>query len=231
MIDKLKNYLLWPLFGITLALFIYLIFVFTTYKFISNCSLETENKMWNLIIEDLPYQQVALAQQKDIQNIVDKLPKKFIPKQYDKIKIVVLISADVNAFAAPGGKIIITSGLLEQNLSQEALLFVIGHEIAHLYRRDHLYELAKMLTAYFYGSFSGSEIITELLLSLDNSKLKETEFIADKFSVEMLESYLHNNNGANEFFQYLINNNRYTQSSTHPSAKERLDKLNSNISN
>jgi len=231
MIDKLKNYLLWPLLGITLALSIYLSVVFVSYKFLSFCSLENENKMWNFIAEDLQYQKIDLAQQKKIQAIVDKLPKKFIPTQYSKINIVVLISNDVNAFAAPGGRIILTTGLLEQDLSQEALLFVIGHEIAHLYRQDHLYEFAKMLVANFYGAFSRSEIITELLLSADSSKLKETEFLADKFSVDILYSYLHNNNGAKEFFQYLINNNHYAQSSSHPSAQERLDKIGSNISN
>lgn len=229
MIDRIKNYLLWPLLAITLALSVYLVFVFLIYQILSNSDYQQEEKLWDFIANDMPYQQIDKKRQKEVQDIIDKLPRKFLPTQYSKINVVVLISDDVNAFAAPGGRIIITTGLLEQNLSQDALLFVIGHEMAHLSRKDHIYEFAKMIAAKSYGFLSGSEIVTELLLLADNSKLKETEFLADRFSAEILYSNSKNIDGAEEFFQYLISSNRYEQSSSHPSAEERLKRISSAV--
>ncbi len=50
----------------------------------------------------------------------------------------VVESADVNAFAAPGGYVLITRGLYA-SLSEEAeLAGVLGHEIAHVTERHHI---------------------------------------------------------------------------------------------
>lgn len=228
--DKLKNYVLWPLLAITLALSTYLVLVFIIYQILSYSSCEQEEKLWSVIVTDLPYQHVDKKKQKEVQNIINKLPKGLLPPKYNNIKILVFTSEDVNAFAAPGGRIIITTGLLEENLSEEALLFVIGHEMAHLTRKDHFYEFAKMVAAKIYGYLTGSELVRELLLLADNSKLKETEFFADKYSAELLRHCYKNTKGAEEFFQYLINNNRYEQSASHPSAEERLQRISSILS-
>jgi len=55
----------------------------------------------------------------------------------------VIESADVNAFAAPGGYILITRGLYA-SLSEEAeLAGVLGHEITHVVERHHIELLRK----------------------------------------------------------------------------------------
>lgn len=55
----------------------------------------------------------------------------------------VIESADVNAFAGPGGYILITRGLYA-SLSEEAeLAGVLGHEIAHVVERHHIEVLRK----------------------------------------------------------------------------------------
>lgn len=55
----------------------------------------------------------------------------------------VIESADVNAFAGPGGYILITRGLYA-SLSEEAeLAGVLGHEIAHVVERHHIDLLRK----------------------------------------------------------------------------------------
>lgn len=225
--DKLKNYLLWPLLAITLALSIYLSLVFIIYQILSNSSFIQEEPLWQFITNDIPYQHSDKRKQKEIQEIVDKLPIELLPDQYNKIKILVLTSEDVNAFAAPGGRIIITTGLLNQGLSQEAIIFVIGHEMAHLQRKDHIYEFAKMVAAKIYRYITGSELVQELLLLADNSKLNKTEFLADEYSVNLLDYYYNSALGAEEFFEYLINSNNYAQSGSHPSAKDRLQKIHS----
>ncbi len=50
----------------------------------------------------------------------------------------VLDSANVNAFAAPGGYIFITRGLLLKLHNEAELAGVLAHEIAHVLRRHHL---------------------------------------------------------------------------------------------
>jgi predicted Zn-dependent protease len=50
----------------------------------------------------------------------------------------VLDSANVNAFAAPGGHIFITRGLLLKLHNEAELAGVLAHEIAHVLRRHHL---------------------------------------------------------------------------------------------
>lgn len=50
----------------------------------------------------------------------------------------VLDDAEFNAFAAPGGYIFITRGLLQSMRSEAELAGVLAHEIAHVVRKHHL---------------------------------------------------------------------------------------------
>lgn len=55
----------------------------------------------------------------------------------------VLDSMNVNAFAAPGGYIFITRGLLMKMHSESELAGVLAHEISHVLRRHHLNSIQK----------------------------------------------------------------------------------------
>ena len=55
----------------------------------------------------------------------------------------VLDSDTVNAFAAPGGYVFITRGLLLRMRNEAELASVLGHEIAHVLRRHHLNAIQK----------------------------------------------------------------------------------------
>lgn len=50
----------------------------------------------------------------------------------------VLADADVNAFAAPGGYVFVTRGLLDMLTSEAELAGVLAHEIAHVTAQHHL---------------------------------------------------------------------------------------------
>lgn len=58
-------------------------------------------------------------------------------------KFGVIASDNINAFAAPGGYIIITRGLFLNLNSEAELAGVLGHEIGHVVRRHHLNALQK----------------------------------------------------------------------------------------
>lgn len=52
-------------------------------------------------------------------------------------------SDHINAFAAPGGYIIVTRGMMMQLRNEAELAGVLGHEIAHVTRKHHLNALKK----------------------------------------------------------------------------------------
>ncbi|ARP40391.1 M48 family metallopeptidase [Vibrio syngnathi] len=57
----------------------------------------------------------------------------YIPKQgFSEWEVVVFDSDQVNAFALPGGKIGVYTGLLKVAVNQDQLATVIGHEVAHV---------------------------------------------------------------------------------------------------
>ena len=55
----------------------------------------------------------------------------------------VLDDEDVNAFAAPGGYVFITKGLLARMNNEAELAGVLAHEISHVLRKHHLQALKK----------------------------------------------------------------------------------------
>jgi predicted Zn-dependent protease len=52
-------------------------------------------------------------------------------------------SDHINAFAAPGGYIIVTKGMMRQLRNEAELAGVLGHEISHVTRKHHLNALRK----------------------------------------------------------------------------------------
>ena len=60
-------------------------------------------------------------------------------------------SDHINAFAVPGGYIIITKGMMKQLRNEAELAGVLGHEVAHVNRRHHLNALRKSAFASLLG--------------------------------------------------------------------------------
>jgi beta-barrel assembly-enhancing protease len=58
-------------------------------------------------------------------------------------KFGVIESADMNAFAAPGGYVLITKGLYQSLQNESQLAGVLGHEIAHVVQKHHLKVMQK----------------------------------------------------------------------------------------
>lgn len=129
---------------------------------------------------------------KSIDSMVSKICK---ANQIDRsqIKVHVLESDDINAFALPNGHLVINSGLIVATQNQEALCGVIGHEIAHIELSHIMKKLIKEigLSALITISTSGgdSEIIKEVLKKLTASAYDRTlEKEADLKAVEYLKN-------------------------------------------
>lgn len=108
----------------------------------------------------------------------------------------VLNSDEVNAWAMPGGKIAVYSGLIEKlQLTDDELAAVIGHEIAHALREHSRERASEQMVAGGLISFGsailglgdlgakGAEFAYMGLLGLPNSRRHEVE--ADRIGVEL----------------------------------------------
>lgn len=70
----------------------------------------------------------------------------------------VIESEDINAFAAPGGYIVITKGLYRKLQNEAQLAGVLGHEIAHVVRKHHLKLLQKTQLLNIGAKLLGSKL-------------------------------------------------------------------------
>ncbi len=112
----------------------------------------------------------------------------------------------VNAFAAPGGQVVILRGLLDRADSPDEVAGVLAHEIGHVESRDatrHALRAAGSagLLTMFLGDFTGGAavaVIGEHLLS--TSYTREAETAADAFALQMLASADTSAEGLADFF-------------------------------
>lgn len=61
----------------------------------------------------------------------------------------------VNAFAMPGGKVVVYTGLLPVAQTEEALAVVVGHEIAHVIARHSSERLSQQVALQYGGTIAG----------------------------------------------------------------------------
>lgn len=107
----------------------------------------------------------------------------------------VLDDEDVNAFAAPGGYVFITKGLLSHMKSEAELAGVLAHEISHVLRKHHLNAIRKGARTGLMAEFAGQAVKEHggdpQLLKLVNAGTelyargldKDDEFEADRMGV------------------------------------------------
>ncbi len=142
-----------------------------------------------------------------------------------------------NAYALPGGDIVVYSGLMDKLKSENGLAFVLAHEIAHFKNRDHLRSMGRgvvlvALSALFVGSDSEFLKFVSPVSQLDTAQFsQEREFAADATALQILNCYYGHIGGATEFFETLENSgetfdigiNHYF--SSHPEIQARIDNI------
>ena len=75
-----------------------------------------------------------------INNYIQFLGSKLVKSLKDnklQYKFIVINNNRINAFAAPGGIIVLNSGLINATKSESELVGVLAHEIAHINLRHH----------------------------------------------------------------------------------------------
>ncbi|MGE5356904.1 MAG: M48 family metallopeptidase [Deltaproteobacteria bacterium] len=132
----------------------------------------------------------------------------------------------LNAFATPGGYIYIYTGLLKFLDSEDELMGVIGHEMAHADLRHSTKQLTKnlgiaILLDAALGDKNSVEQIAAALIGIQFTRDDESE--ADNASVKYLCPTHYNAAGSAGFFKKMLNNPVPPEFlSTHPSPKTRV---------
>lgn len=158
----------------------------------------------------------------------------------------VIDSEDINAFAAPGGYVIITKGLYRKLENEAQLAGVLAHEIAHVVRAHHLQILQKTqlldLGADLLGRQIGddNQIIKKVIGSgaeiCARSLDKSAEFEADRMGVTLSARAGYEPYGLAEVLQTIGQTSKEDSTvallfKTHPHPDERLIKLDLAIGN
>lgn len=161
-----------------------------------------------------------------------------------KIDLYFVKDPTINAFALPGGKVIVQTGLVSNAKSWEEVMGVLGHELAHVTERHHIRGIINNIGIYaLIGAFFGdvtaiSGTIAQVggdLASLSNSRSFENE--ADERGWDYLVEGKINPNGLVTFFETLKKEHETGMDtlvhqkvdlsflSTHPNTQERIEHL------
>ncbi len=135
----------------------------------------------------------------------------------------------VNAFAAPGGRIVLTRGLINEASSPSEVTGVLAHEMGHVYHRHSEAQLVRIsglqiLVSAISGG-AGSDIVTSaagLVAILRYTRDAERE--ADTFARDVMTKASVDPTGLKTFFEKLVKleGGKVTEPETNPSALDRI---------
>ena len=215
---------------------IYGLIAFGTDFVISRISFEREAKLFafmdhaahsNKIPED------CMEKWKLAESILEKL-KEYPDSPPMDFRLSFTVDPQPNAFALPGGAIVLTSGLLDSLDEEISLAFVLAHEIGHFAHRDHLrgfgrrIGLAAVLTLLFGGQPDAWANHGAQLVMLHYSRVQESK--ADDFALSCLDSVYETHEGAERLFEILESRGDQIPDwaymfNSHPGNKSRLEKI------
>jgi predicted Zn-dependent protease len=169
-------------------------------------------------------------------NLVGKTVAEVSDRPELTYRFAILSSREQNAFAAPGGYIFVTIGLLKTLKNEAELAGVLAHEVAHVTQKHMLKTLQRSSILANVSEFSLSamnkdpklfsnvvDAATDMLF--DKGLDKELEFEADTYGIEYAYRAGYHPNGFRDYLATLQSQEGTADSrffSTHPSTSERL---------
>ncbi|WFE76930.1 M48 family metallopeptidase [Roseinatronobacter sp. S2] len=145
-----------------------------------------------------------------------------------------------NAFAMPGGTIVLTDELVRLSDDPDMIAGVMGHEIGHVTHRHSLRQIYRALGIYAVVGFLAGDtgpVLESLLLEgnllLQLAYSREHEFEADAFAVDIVHRAGFDPHGLVRFFDHLtemgLNDPLPSWGSSHPSHERRVEVIREQI--
>lgn len=162
------------------------------------------------------------------ERFVPHLPGDFV------FRFEVLNDSSVNAFAAPGGLVVVHTGLLAKATSFDQVAGVLSHEIMHVTRRHSMRQVVHNLglTTAVYWSFGipegASATLVGTAIGLSDLKFsRDQETDADVGGMELLQKARLPGTGLERFLELLSQEQSSVPAflSTHPADSDRLTTL------
>lgn len=203
---------------------------------VARIPVEWEQKLGEAVYQDALAKETVLKEGSAVgavQEMTRRLTDKIIDNPY-KFQVSVVQSPVVNAFALPGGYVVVYTGLLKKAESGEEVAGVLSHELNHVMERHGLERMVKMLglaavVSILVGDQQGLiGLAKELGLNLATLKFgraQETE--ADITGLRLLSDARIAPDGMIGFFERLSEKDkgRIELFSTHPMSAARAETL------
>ena len=157
----------------------------------------SEEILWRFFMKDnvvIESENPRITKMKDL---IVKIPPYLLPKHYSKLELILIKDNKATAYAALGGRILVTTGLLDK-VSDKTLFFVISHEMSHLTRRDHIYEFSRFIAKKYYFLLLRSNLVLELLQAYDQEKIEMNEALSDQYAFNIIDLFFKNKAGITE---------------------------------
>ncbi len=92
------------------------------------------------------------------------------PESPYRIRLAVVDAPAINAFAVPGGQVVILRGLLEHTANPEQLAGVMAHELQHVYQRHATRAILEQTAATFLLTIMSGDVSGGLALGVDGAR-------------------------------------------------------------
>lgn len=204
------NFYLRSLKAITLCCTLIALLYYSYHKYslelANRISYQDETAIWSYIkdsvLENRALQQKDLAEAQ-LQKLIDDLAtSNLIPA--DSFAVYLLNSEDIDIFIYPGGNITITTSMLKQIETQNALTFLLANEVGHYLKKHNLVNLSTELVSIYNtlrllgeDSFIANIFIRASLFSNIKFDLNQEEE-ADKFALSVTNHYYSHASGPKE---------------------------------
>lgn len=210
---------------------IFTIFPIFSTKNLPSVPVKSEEKFGSVIFNNLYNSDNAVIHDPIIDSsikVISGLLLKQIPDSKYHYHIVVLRSHIVNAFALPGGYIVIFSSLIEATNSPEELAAVLAHEMGHVEKQHVVQKIFKdELLSLLTGGKGYAQKFTNMVSASAFDRKSEAE--ADDFSLQLLVKSGVSPRHTGDFFKRLKDSvgdipNVLTIISSHPDLDSRIEK-------
>ncbi len=199
-----------------------------------------EDSLGRMVVEEfLKGSQRCESMEAHVMRMLERLEEPITSHPY-RFKVYVVKNDAVNALAAPGGHIMIFTGLLELTERAEELAGVLAHEMEHVLERHPTRSILQnlstsLLLTLISGDTGMSDVVGEAVFTLGTLHYSRTlEDEADRMGMELLIKARIDPQGMIDFFRTMESQRgdipeslRYL--STHPLTSERIERLTSRM--